>query len=174
MTTKTGGVLHCFNTKARDPQLTNFLLDRRLSALRSIGRAPFPRQGVKPDVADYLIGRAFVREVMLPSPYPSHRGRPMPHLEITEAGRGALEPGPQKRPVTASDSCELQEQQAQHHDGDDRDDRLDRRGHRNECGEQIPDAAENGQGDDEAIEVHGGGTRPADAGSWNRKTASCV
>lgn len=59
-----------------------------LAAMHSGG--PVPRQAVNPGVANRLLREALVEEVMLPSPFRTHRGRPLAHLRITEAGRAAI------------------------------------------------------------------------------------
>lgn len=67
-----------------------------LKELRRIERAPVPKSTFNPGTADRLTrGPTPLAEVvMLPSPYPSHKGRKAPmklaHLQITAAGRAAL------------------------------------------------------------------------------------
>jgi hypothetical protein len=40
-----------------------------------------------------------VEIVSLPSPYASHKGKPVPHLKVTDAGRRRHEAGRQAQPV---------------------------------------------------------------------------
>lgn len=61
--------------------------------LACIEEKPRPRQGVNPGVANRLLRTALVESVSLPSPFKSHAGKPVEHLQITDAGRAALEQG---------------------------------------------------------------------------------
>jgi hypothetical protein len=59
-------------------------------ALKALARAPAPRQTFNAGVADRLEREDLVEAVDLPSPYATHRGRPLRHLQITAAGRVRL------------------------------------------------------------------------------------
>lgn len=57
-----------------------------LRALRLIRNAPLPAQEINPGVVRRLIEGKLANIVNLPSPYKTHKGKPIAHLEITEAG----------------------------------------------------------------------------------------
>lgn len=61
-----------------------------LFCLRCIEERPRPRQTVNPGVANRLERGALVQTVRLPSPFKTHKGRLIDHLEITDAGRAAI------------------------------------------------------------------------------------
>lgn len=61
-----------------------------IRALSAINALPRPRQIFNPGVVDRLLRSELAEIVSLPSPYDTHRGRPINHLKITEAGRSAL------------------------------------------------------------------------------------
>lgn len=69
---------------------THPLSAHALHVLRWIAGAPQPRQEVNPGVADRFEREDLVSEVLLPSPYKTHHGKPIRHLAITPAGRAAL------------------------------------------------------------------------------------
>lgn len=69
---------------------THPLTAHALAELRDIADQPVPRQEVNPGVANRLEREALVEVVQLPSPFPSHRGRYIAHLRITEAGLAVL------------------------------------------------------------------------------------
>jgi hypothetical protein len=69
---------------------THPLSAHALAELREMLRAPEPRCGVNPGVADRLLREALVESVDLPSPFPTHKGRRIEHLRITDAGRAAI------------------------------------------------------------------------------------
>jgi len=62
--------------------------------LADIALAPVPCQGVNPGVANRLLREDLVELVDLPSPFPTHKGKKIQHLKITDAGRRALAAGP--------------------------------------------------------------------------------
>lgn len=62
-----------------------------LAELADIAQAPVPRQSVNPGVCRRLEGDGLVECVMIPSPFPSRRGELVQHLQVTEAGRAALQ-----------------------------------------------------------------------------------
>lgn len=58
-----------------------------LADLRWLVKGPQPRQEINPGVANHLDREHLVETVMLPSPYKTPKGRDIPHLRITDAGR---------------------------------------------------------------------------------------
>jgi len=62
-----------------------------IAELRAIALAPVVACGVNPGVRDRLSRGGLVEFVELPSPFPTHKGRNTPHLQLTEAGRAVLE-----------------------------------------------------------------------------------
>jgi hypothetical protein len=60
--------------------------------LASIAKEPVPRNSINPGVADRLLRGDLVESVLLPSPYKLHKGTPIAHLRITEAGRREVTP----------------------------------------------------------------------------------
>lgn len=58
-----------------------------LAELRHINREPVPSSAVNPGVHNRLLREELVKVVMLPSPFVTHKGRRVAHLEITDAGR---------------------------------------------------------------------------------------
>ena len=71
---------------------TKPLTNSALSCLEAMARAPIPAAQVNPGIIDRLTRRDVVLAdvVTLPSPYESHRGRPVEHLRINAAGLAAL------------------------------------------------------------------------------------
>lgn len=53
--------------------------------------APRPTQQINPGVINRLMRDNLIEIVSLPSPYASHRGRPIQHAVITAAGRAVLQ-----------------------------------------------------------------------------------
>lgn len=49
-----------------------------------------PRQELNPGVADRLLRGALVASVQHPSPYKTHKGAAIEHLQLTEAGQAEL------------------------------------------------------------------------------------
>jgi len=70
---------------------THPLSAHALSELRNIARRPCPCQGINPGVVNRLEREGLVELVDLRSPFPTHKGRPIPHLQITDAGRAVLD-----------------------------------------------------------------------------------
>lgn len=69
---------------------THALSEHSLGRLREIARHPLPRQDVNPGVANRLLREGLVQEVLLPSPFKSHKGKSIAHLSITAEGRQRL------------------------------------------------------------------------------------
>lgn len=69
---------------------THPLSDHARAELRDIAARPVPKQTVNPGVANRLERETLVERVDLPSPFPTHKGRRIPHLRITAAGEEAL------------------------------------------------------------------------------------
>jgi hypothetical protein len=82
MTTPTKPPLH--GTK------THPLTAHALSVLRSIASKPMPVQEINPGVADRFQRESLVDDVMLPSPYSTHKGKPIKHYTLSAAGRSVL------------------------------------------------------------------------------------
>lgn len=60
------------------------------SVLRSLARAPMPTQDVNPGVVDRLMRGKPVEVIQLPSPFKTHKGASIAHLQITDAGRAEM------------------------------------------------------------------------------------
>lgn len=71
---------------------THPLSDFALEVLRDLAREPIPRSSVNPGVANRLLRESLVETVDLKSPFVTHKGRFIEHLQITPAGRAALKP----------------------------------------------------------------------------------
>lgn len=69
---------------------THPLTEHSKRALRTLRHGPQPRQDFNAGVVNRLEREALVEHVDLPSPYPTHKGRKIPFLRITDAGRAAL------------------------------------------------------------------------------------
>lgn len=65
---------------------THPLTQSAINALRTLRERPFPRQQFNPGVANRLEREDLAIEVSLPSPYATHKGKRIAHLQITEAG----------------------------------------------------------------------------------------
>lgn len=70
---------------------THPLSQLAISRLLDIARRPIPSQEVNPGIVNRLLREELVRTVRLPSPYNTHRGALLAHLEITDAGRAVLD-----------------------------------------------------------------------------------
>lgn len=73
--------------KPLNGEKTHPLSAHAIAELRDIDRRPVPRSAVNPGVANRLLREALVKTVMLPSPFKTHKGQNVAHLEITEAGK---------------------------------------------------------------------------------------
>jgi hypothetical protein len=69
---------------------THPLSEHAIAELRNLATAPEPTTGVNPGVVNRLMRENFAEIVELPSPFKTHKGRPIPYLRITEAGREKL------------------------------------------------------------------------------------
>lgn len=69
---------------------THPLSSAALADLAMIGQSRRPSQSINPGVVNRLMREDLVETVQLASPYPSHKGRTIAHLQITDAGRAAL------------------------------------------------------------------------------------
>lgn len=65
---------------------THPLTPASLGALRDVAAKPLPRQELNPGVANRLLREALVESIELPSPYATHKGRNIEHLQVTAAG----------------------------------------------------------------------------------------
>lgn len=61
-----------------------------MAALQRLTSGPIPRQEINPGVAERLERGGLAQCVSLPSPYATHKGRPIQHLEILPEGQEAL------------------------------------------------------------------------------------
>lgn len=77
-------------TKPLNGEKTHPLSVHAREELRDIAMSPVPRQAVNPGVANRLLREALVESVALPSPFKTHKGGKIEHLQITQAGRDAL------------------------------------------------------------------------------------
>lgn len=79
-----------------------------LTALAELAARPQPRMAYNPGVVRRLVRGSLAEPVDLPSPYPTHNRRPLPHLTITPAGRRVLAAGPtlQNRPIEETSMVE--------------------------------------------------------------------
>jgi len=68
---------------------THPLSEHALAALKRVAREPLPSSEINPGVVNRLLRDSFVEDVRLPSPFKSHKGALISHLQITEAGRSA-------------------------------------------------------------------------------------
>lgn len=62
--------------------------------LRDIASKPLPCQAVNPGVVAKLTREGLARIVQLPSPFATHKGRTIEHLEATDEGRRYLKGSP--------------------------------------------------------------------------------
>jgi hypothetical protein len=72
---------------------THPLSAHALSELRYLLKGPQPRQSFNAGVSDRLEREALVELVSLPSPFKSHKGKNIPFLQITDAGRARIAEG---------------------------------------------------------------------------------
>lgn len=70
---------------------THPLSEHALSELKDIAQTPVPRSSVNPGVVNRLLRESLVEEVSLPSPFKAHKGAAVAHLQITTAGRAAIQ-----------------------------------------------------------------------------------
>jgi hypothetical protein len=69
------------------------LSEHALSVLGRVTTSPEPTSSVNPGVVRRLRDEGLAEIVSLPSPYASHKGKRVPHLKATDAGRQRLEAG---------------------------------------------------------------------------------
>lgn len=71
---------------------TRPLTDAGRAALYRLRDQPVPRSALNPGVVDRLLRdpEPLAELVTLPSPFSTHRGAAIPHLQITAAGRAVL------------------------------------------------------------------------------------
>lgn len=63
------------------------LSDHARNVLRGLQRGAVPTLEINPGVVSRLMTEKLASIVMLPSPYPTHKGKYCNHLQITDAGR---------------------------------------------------------------------------------------
>lgn len=66
------------------------LSDHARAELKDMRNKPVPRNSVNPGVSARLLRDALVESVQLPSPFKTHKGALIEHLQITEAGRAVV------------------------------------------------------------------------------------
>jgi len=66
------------------------LSEHARTELRHIKANPMPRNSVNPGEVGRLLRESLVESVMMTSPFPTHKGRDIEHLRITDAGLIAL------------------------------------------------------------------------------------
>jgi len=69
---------------------THPLSAHAIAELKDIASKPVPRSAVNPGVANRLLRESLVAEVQLPSPFKTHKGAAIAHLQITAAGRDRI------------------------------------------------------------------------------------
>jgi hypothetical protein len=69
---------------------THPLTPHALSVLKRLLSGPEPQQSINPGVVNRLMREDLVTIAKRPSPFATHKNRPIDHLEITDAGRAAL------------------------------------------------------------------------------------
>lgn len=57
------------------------------NVLKELFVSPTPAQEINPGLARKLVGEGYAERVMLPSPYPTHKGKKIEFLAITMRGR---------------------------------------------------------------------------------------
>lgn len=78
-------------TRSLNGGKTRPLTEASRAVLLQLVKAPIPRASVNPGVVDRLTREPPLAEVVnLPSPFKTHRGALVPHLQITEAGRAEV------------------------------------------------------------------------------------
>jgi len=71
---------------------THPLTEHAKEVLRDLARfGPRPTQEINAGVRDRFRREALTQEVMLPSPYKTHKGRAIPFEQITAAGKSAID-----------------------------------------------------------------------------------
>jgi hypothetical protein len=70
--------------------LTHPLTAHALGVLRELTKAAMPTQMINPGVIDRLSREDLIEIVSLPSPYRTHKGRVIPHAQITLAGESRV------------------------------------------------------------------------------------
>lgn len=63
------------------------LSEHARTELRWLAQSPVARNSINPGVVWRLLEDGLAESAMLPSPYPTHKGRDIEHLRITDAGR---------------------------------------------------------------------------------------
>lgn len=69
---------------------THPLSTHAVAELRDLQRRPAPRSTLNPGVSNRLLRESLVESVTLPSPFKTHKGKGIEHLQITAAGEAAL------------------------------------------------------------------------------------
>lgn len=69
---------------------THPLSAHALQRLKEMARQPIPVQDVNPGVVNRLQREELVTIVSLPSEFKTHKGKNIPYLQITEAGRAKI------------------------------------------------------------------------------------
>lgn len=77
--------------KPLNGQKTHPLTAHDKAELQDISANPVPRCSVNPGVANRLLRESLVQSVMMRSPFPTHKGKDIEHLRITDAGSLALD-----------------------------------------------------------------------------------
>ena len=72
------------------PIKLNTMSQHAAAELCDINDSPCPRVAVNPGVASMLLRRGYVTCIQLPSPYKTHNGKHIEHLQITDKGRATL------------------------------------------------------------------------------------
>lgn len=67
------------------------LSEHALEELRCMRDMPTARGVINPGVSHKLIDEGFAEVVMLPSPFPTHKGKLIEHLKITEKGMAKIQ-----------------------------------------------------------------------------------
>ncbi len=70
---------------------THPLSEHAIGVLRDLAKSgPKPRQEFNPGVINRLFREDLIANIMLPSPYTSHKGGKCEHVRITDEGRAAI------------------------------------------------------------------------------------
>lgn len=72
---------------------THPLTPHARGVLRELAMAPMLRQNMNAGVADRFERGGLAEQVMLPSPFQIHRGKPIRYMQITDAGRKVIDNG---------------------------------------------------------------------------------
>lgn len=70
---------------------THPLTGHGLAELKRLAKGPVPRQEINPGCANRLLRGKLATVAMLPSPYKTHKGRKLDHLQITTNGQHYLD-----------------------------------------------------------------------------------